>query len=245
MKLHFKISYFTHWGQNMAIIGSLPQLGENDSKKAALMNFQWREDWTYDLEIKSSTPLEFKYKYVLKDVNGIDSHEWGDFRTVKINPNEVNDLYLVDTWNAPSAIENVFMTSPFQDVLFRDNYIAVEAKETKKYTQIFKVKAPMLKHGEALCMVGDAKALGSWDTTKALLMSNTESPWWTAKVDLSKETKNSVSYKFAVYDLEDKCFKYFENGPDRYAEIKHEPKTQSIISASFANFDNKQFHGAG
>lgn len=245
MKLHFKISYFTHWGQNMAIIGSLPQLGENDSKKAALMNFQWREDWTYDLEIKSSTPLEFKYKYVLKDVNGIDSHEWGDFRTVKINPNEVNDLYLVDTWNAPSAIENVFMTSPFQDVLFRDNYIAVEAKETKKYTQIFKVKAPMLKHGEALCMVGDAKALGSWDTTKALLMSNTESPWWTAKVDLSKETKNSVSYKFAVYDLEDKRFKYFENGPDRYAEIKHEPKTQSIISASFANFDNKQFHGAG
>ena len=26
----------------------------------------------------------------------------GRFRTVKINPNEVNDLYLVDTWNAPS-----------------------------------------------------------------------------------------------------------------------------------------------
>lgn len=66
MKLHFKISYFTHWGQNMAIIGSLPQLGENDSKKAALMNFQWREDWTYDLEIKSSTPLELNTNMFLK-----------------------------------------------------------------------------------------------------------------------------------------------------------------------------------
>ena len=65
MKLHFKISYFTHWGQNMAIIGSLPQLGENDSKSST-NEFSMREDWTYDLEIKSSTPLEFKYNMFLK-----------------------------------------------------------------------------------------------------------------------------------------------------------------------------------
>ena len=44
MKIHFSINYFTRWGQNMALSGTLPQLGGGDVSKAVYMNFQWREN---------------------------------------------------------------------------------------------------------------------------------------------------------------------------------------------------------
>jgi 4-alpha-glucanotransferase len=245
MRIHFSINYFTSWGQNMALSGTLPQLGGGDPAKAVYMNFQWRENWSYELEIKTKEPFEFQYKYIIRNSNMLDTFEWGEDRIVSVNPAVTEDLYLYDTWNNPGAIENVFMTSPFQDVLFKDNYENVLPKNIRKYTHIFRVKAPLLKPGEALCIVGNAKALGKWDTTKALLMNHQDSPWWSIKVDLSKEKSDSVSYKFAIYDLEDKHFKYFENGPDHYAPINHQEGSLTIVSGTFVAVDPTQFHGAG
>lgn len=245
MKIHFEINYYTQWGQNMALMGSLPQLGGGDQSKAVFMNFQWRENWTYEVEVKSKELFEFTYKYLIKEGNGLDTVEWGNDRIIKVNPADTDDLWLSDCWNAPSAVENVFMTSPFQNVLFRDNYIPVASKAVKKYTHTLRVKAPTLKQGEALCVVGDVKALGAWDTSKAVLMSNDDTPWWSVKVDLSKEKKNSANFKFAVYDIEDKRFKYFENGADRTVTIDHQTGSKTIYSGSFAVLDNCGFHGAG
>ena len=48
-------------------------------------------------------------------------------------------------------------------------------------------------------------------------------------LDLSKEEATGVSYKYAIYDLEDKTFRYFENGPDRYAPINKVAKSVTMI----------------
>ena len=151
MKIHFSINYFTRWGQNMALSGTLPQLGGGDVSKAVYMNFQWRENWSLEIETDNDAPFEFTYRYVLKDNNGLDNMEWGDDRKISVNPAEVQELWLNDTWNSPGAVENVFMTSPFQDVLFKDNYLPVKGKTPKKHTHVFRVKAPLLQQGEALC----------------------------------------------------------------------------------------------
>lgn len=161
MKIHFSIKYFTQWGQNMAIVGNLPQLGANDPSKAVFMNFQWKENWSYVVDINATEPFELNYRYLLKDNNGLDNFEWGTDRAIMVDPAAQTDLYLCDTWNNPGAIENVFMTSPFHDVLLKDNYIPVKASLKKKYTHIFRVKAPLLKKGEGLCLVGNVKALGA------------------------------------------------------------------------------------
>ena len=42
MIINFSIKYFTHWGQNVAISGNLPQLGEDNPAKAVFMNFKFR-----------------------------------------------------------------------------------------------------------------------------------------------------------------------------------------------------------
>ena len=71
MKFNFSIKYFTHWGQNMAISGSLPQLGEDNPAKAVFMNFQWKENWSYTIEVDAEEPFEFTYRYLLKDFLGM------------------------------------------------------------------------------------------------------------------------------------------------------------------------------
>ena len=212
MKIHFNLNYFTKWGQNIAIMGSIPELGNNDSSKALYMNFQWKEDWMLDIEVDSKVAFEFTYRYVLKDSNGLDMPESGNDRTLKIDPSKEDDVFCYDKWNPEGAIENIFLTSPFKNVLFKQNRIPVPEPEVKKYTHIFRVKAPLLKKGEALCLVGNADALGGWLTEKPVLMHNQEKDWWTAKVNLSSIKNEYISYKYGVYDLEDKQFKYFESG---------------------------------
>ena len=108
MKFHFSIKYFTQWGQNMAIVGNLPQLGANDPSKAVFMNFQWKENWSYVVDINATEPFELNYRYLLKDNNGLDNFEWGTDRAIMVDPAAQTDLYLCDTWNNPGAIENVF-----------------------------------------------------------------------------------------------------------------------------------------
>lgn len=245
MRINFSIKYFTHWGQNMAISGSLPQLGENNPVKAVFMNFQWKENWSYTIDVDAQEPFEFSYRYLLKDSNGLDNFEWGTDRIIKVDPKTQQEIFLVDTWNNPGAVENVFMTSPFQEVLFKDNYIPVKTPNKVKYTHVLRVKAPLIKKGEGICVIGNVKALGKWDTSKAVLLNNQDGPWWTVKLDLSKEEAQGISYKYAIYDLEDKTFRYFENGPDRYAPINKIAKSVTIVSDGFANFYNQQFHGAG
>ena len=45
MKIHFKISYFTHWGQRLFVMGNIPALGNEDFSKALPLNFKNSEDW--------------------------------------------------------------------------------------------------------------------------------------------------------------------------------------------------------
>ncbi|MBP6230867.1 MAG: 4-alpha-glucanotransferase, partial [Paludibacteraceae bacterium] len=245
MKIHFKLNYFTQWGQNIAIMGSIPELANNDSKKALYMNFEWKEDWMLDIEVKRDVPFELTYKYVLKDTNGLDVLEWGDDRTILIDPRKDEDVYCYDSWNPAGAIENVFMTSPFQDVLFKENHIPVPLHTPAKYTHIFKVKAPTLKKGEVVCMVGDSKELGNWVSDKALVMSNEDKPWWVAKVNLGSTKAESINYKYGIYDIEDQSFKYFEYGADRQALIAPTKKSTVVVSDTFVRVGAYEFKGAG
>ena len=63
-------------GQNIAIMGSIPELSNNDPSKALYMNFAWKEDWSLDIDVQRDAPFELTYKYVLKDTNGLDVLEW-------------------------------------------------------------------------------------------------------------------------------------------------------------------------
>ena len=210
MKIHFKIPYYTHWGQRLLVSGNIPELGNGDRTKALSLNFQAPEDWIAEVDIKSDVPFQLNYKYILyTEQNDQYIEEWGNDRLLSLDPEKADHYFSIDAWNSPGSIENVFLTSPFQEVLLRHDHFTAKQASTIKYTHLFKVKMPMLKKNEVICLIGNCEALGNWSTLKPVVMSQTEGNWWSTEVDLSK-LKVEVHYKYGVYDPEMKLFRYFE-----------------------------------
>ena len=242
MKLHFKISYFTQWGQSLYVVGNIPELGNDDASKAVPMHFVPSETWELVLPITLKTTTEVHYRYFLKDENThTETWEWGDGRVVTVNPQTLNQLTLVDAWNSVSVLDNVFMTAPFQEVLLkRASFLGTQTP--KNSTHVFRVKAPLLKEHEALCMVGSSPLLGAWDTHNALVM-NYDASSWHVSVDLSK-IEGDVHYKYGIWNIDNKQFSYFEHGADRIVPSAAK-KEQVIVNDTFVRVDNQSFHGAG
>ncbi|MDP4238597.1 MAG: 4-alpha-glucanotransferase, partial [Bacteroidota bacterium] len=245
MKIHFRIAYYTYWGQRLLVSGNIPELGDGDITKALALNFQEREDWSAEIEVNSEEPVQLTYKYILyTEQNDQYSEEWGDDRQLNLDPAKLDHFYCFDVWNSPSSVENVFLTAPFHQVLIHHDHFTPKQKTSVRYTHLFKVKMPMLKKNETICLVGDCNALGNWSTTKPVLMSQTEGNWWTTEVDLSK-VKTEVHYKYGVYNPEENRFLYFESGPDRTAPVINSKKAVVQLSDGFARIFNNSWKGAG
>jgi len=245
MKIHFKIPYYTYWGQRLLVTGNIPELGNGDLSKALTLNYHAPEEWYAEVDLLPEKPIEITYKYVLyTEQNEQFSEEWGDDRQVTLDPSKINHLFCIDTWNSPGSVENVFLTAPFQEVLLHHDHFTAKSKSTLKFTHLFKVKLPMLKKNEVICLIGDCPALGNWSTIKPVLLSQTEGNWWTAEIDLSK-MKADVHYKYGVFDPEINKFLYFESGPDRTAPIINSPKTMVQLSDGFVRKTNHSWRGAG
>ena len=245
MKIHFKIPYYTQWGQRLLVSGNVPELGSGDIAKALALNFYAKEDWSAEIELNHNEPFELNYKYILfNEQTGQYSEEWGDDRNLKLDSSLMDHFFCIDVWNSPASLENVFLTTPFQKVLLKEEREFQLPKPIAKPTHIFKVKAPLLSKNEVICVVGDCAALCNWSTKSPLLLSRTEGDWWTVTVDLSK-AQNEVHYKYGVYDPEDKEFRYFESGADHIAPVVNSKKTIVQLSDSFVRITDHSWKGAG
>ena len=246
MKIHFKISYYTYWGQRLMICGNIPQLGNNDLSKALVLNYQAPEEWTAEINIELNDIIKINYKYVLyNEQTGQYDEEWGNDRSLTVLSAKNDHYFCNDIWNSASNIDNVFLSTPFQDVLLNQKpLINTNSESQKKYTHIFKVKMPLLQQNESLCLVGDCEALGNWSTNLPVFLSKSEDNHWIAKVDLSK-TKTDVNYKYGVFDNESKQFICFETGPDRIAPIINSKKTIVQLADGFIRIANNSWKGAG
>ena len=245
MKIHFKIPYYTFWGQRLLVSGNIPELGNGDLTKALPLNFQSIENWYAEIDVKTEVELKLNYKYILyTEQNDQYVEEWGDDRLLKLDPEKTDHFFCIDVWNSPGSIENVFLTAPFQHVLLHHDHFTAKSKSTIKYTHLFKVKMPMLKKNEVICLIGDCEKLGNWSTIKPLLLNQTEGNWWTTEVDLSK-MKDEVHYKYGIYDPETNQFRYFESGADHIAPIFNSKKTFVQLSDGFVRITNNSWKGAG
>lgn len=245
MKLHFKLNYYTVWGQRLFVSGNIPELGNGDMTKALPLHFEAPEGWYLEIDVDRTEMFQISYKYViLTEHDGRYSEEWGDDRHLTLDPAKMNHFFCFDSWNSPGRVENVFLSTPFQRVLLRDNHLTVKSKSAAKFTHVFRVHAPLLKKNEALCLIGDFDAMGNWSINKPVIMSHEEGSCWSAVVDLSK-APSDVHYKYAIYNPEDNQFRYFESGPDRIAPVIKSKKTFVQISDDFVRVVNNTWKGAG
>lgn len=243
MKIQFYLRFHTKVGQSLWITGNIQSLGNGDSSKALLMQYMNEEFWHATVEPDPNEAREIQYSYILKNEDGSLVAEWGNDRMIDLPAPGLQEIQLIDTWNHAGEYENAFFTAPFQQTLLKHHQGNSRPKSRKSFTHIFKVKAPLLKKDEKLCLLGSGNALGDWDTGSPPLME-VQGNWWVCKISLPKESF-PITYKYGIYDSKHKKFVHYEGGNNRLLYGDALEKKISILHDGFAHLPNNTWRGAG
>ncbi len=244
MKLQFYLHFNTKYGQQLWISGNIEELGNDDPANALLMEYLNEEFWHTTIEIKrKDLPKSISYKYILKNEDGEMLAEWGDDRKVELFKKEFQEIQLTDTWNHTGEYENVFFSAPFNQVLLKNNHPKNKADSDNDFTHIFKVKAPLLKKNEAVCLLGSDAKMGEWLEDQPVVLGRDKN-WWSVKLDLS-ESNFPVAYKYGVYDSKENKFIRYEDGNNRLLYSNASKKKLTILHDGFIHLPNDTWKGAG
>ncbi len=242
MKIHFYLRYATKFGESFSLC--LPNGVRHP------LEYLSDDFCIASLDINAAQyPDGLAYSYEFHTVDGLTKPEADPNRRLNLVDLSTDALDVYDFFNPMGLLENVFTTQPFRSrEVFR-----IEKSSTKhsQATHVFRVKAPLLKPDEAICLLGHGKALRNWDIAAPILLKNT-GDWWETRLDLSEE-EFPLSYKYGVWNARTNKFLGFEEGGNRpiYAVpvTNHQsPITNhqlTILHDNFARLPLPAWKGAG
>ena len=229
MKLTLKINYHTHWGQRLYVIGNLSELGNNNIDNAVEMAYFNGEQWELVLDIKVLRNKNLEYYYFVRDEQGKVVSEWGGNRIIKLNSKWSEDLMVYDQWKAESNPQNVFYTSPFTNVFFKQtSSVEPNLEVNNKVTHIFNLRLPVNTDDYSVCMIGSTKEFGLWDKSKPILLEKVSSDLYSIELDLSK-MGFPLEYKYGFYDKKTKRIVEFESGENRKILLTPRNEERKVI----------------
>jgi len=243
LKIDFYLHYHTQPGQSLRLSGNITALGNNDPLKAVAMQYMNNEFWHVQIVLEQWPKDPVGYYYILHTEDGKTTEEWGGDRQLEQPGADTGEMQVMDTWNWTGEYENVFYTAPFRDVLFRRKGKSRKSRTKGAVTHIFKVKAPLLRQDEVLCLLGSGSALKDWDSEDPALMVQ-EGNWWTCRLNMPKESL-PVIYKYGVYHLKEKRVVQYEHGENRYLHGDAHQHTLTVLHDGFAHLPNNTWRGAG
>ena len=245
MTLTFFIRFSTKFGQSLFVSGNHALLGDNVTGSAQPLEYFNEHFWQGQVTIPGTDAgtSDIEYRYILREADGSEITEWGNDRVITFKGSRVAAFVSIDTWNDAGDVANVFYTQAFQ-VLFKNKTIANKLKKSvKEHTHEFKVKAPLLKEGEVICLTGVGKELGEWKTDAPRLLAK-EGNWWTTKVNLADVTY-PIAYKYGLYNVNDQQFLQYESGLNRTLPAINTPGKRTIIHDGFTRLPILSWKGAG
>ena len=249
MKLTFRIHYYTQWGQQIAVLGSLPQLGGLELDKAFILVYQSEGYWEGTIEIPDSAIKNFTYRYLLIDsTSGMITEEWGTNRLVELE-NTGQSLWFYDAWHAQNDEQNVFYRSAFVEAITRPAQFPKPKPIPPKPEEVsvkFQMEAPAVPSGYQLAIIGNIEELGNWSQASPLLLHNANFPRWEGKIQFPKYRVGHIEYKYCFYDPATDRMVAIERGGNRRLEMGTLfDKQQVIVSDQNFRHPDGAWKGAG
>ncbi len=247
MRLTFRIHYHTQWGEQIRLLGSLPELGADELSQAAACSYLGDGLWEYSFE-SAKPPRAFHYHYLLIGSEGqVLNRDWGAPRQAKLPQAKLSNILFQDFWRNQWHPENAFYTSAFSEVIFRSEaFVAKKSKANAKKGRLrIQVRAPRVPQGQQLCVCGNAPEFGDWDFEKPLLLGNEAAPLWSAEIftDLTR----TIEYKYGYYDPAQKKVTALEAGDNRQlaGTLLPRPKEALVVSDEYFSHPQGPWKGAG
>ncbi|MBL0883412.1 MAG: 4-alpha-glucanotransferase, partial [Chitinophagaceae bacterium] len=246
-KITFQLKFHTLFGQDLFITGNHPLLGDNDPSKALPLRYFNEEYWSITVDFKDGIVNDgvIVYQYILRNTDGTLSFDWGNDKQLVFHTIKAKEIHVTDAWNFAGYFENAFYTEPFTKVLLAKAYTPVKVTAPRTITHHLKVKAPLLKKGETVCLLGSSQLLGNWNTEKPLLLARKEGEdFFQIQLNLTKESF-PIAYKYGIYNLDQQKFVRYEDGNNRVLYDGVVKDKLNIIHDGFVVLPNNTWKGAG
>lgn len=242
----FQLRFHTSFGQDLLIVGNHPLLGNNQTGQAVPMQYFNEEYWVLTLPFETADCTgPVTYHYILRNADGSLQQDWGNDKRFDPLAVKATELHIIDTWNHAGYFENAFFTEPFKKVLLRQQQATLKVKKPKIVTHILHVKAPLLQHGETLCVLGSSNSFGFWDSSSPVLLTKTaDADYYSVELNLGKESF-PIAYKYGVYNITEQRFVRYEDGNNRLLHEAVVKDKLTIVHDGFAVLPNNEWKGAG
>ena len=243
MKLQFNLLYQTTFGEVLV----LNILSGDESKKPdqhrmiTLDGLHWTAD--INMAAKSETFIDYYYSLLRDDVEA--RHEWLmephrlEFAAVKGARYTIYDHWI-------DIPEDAYMYSSAFTECIQSRKRALSTKSEFTRTIRIKVRAPQLRIGEQLALVGADPALGAWEIDKALPMTEHEYHEWVISIDADKLQSSQMEFKFLIKNEKNNVPCMWENSSNRTIDL---PVLQTgevvVYELSQAYFPIHDWKGSG
>ena len=244
MIIVFNIEYRTNWGEEVKVVGTLPELGNGESEKALPMHTIDGIHWTVELKTELPASGVLQYYYIICKNGTMIRKEWNSLhRSLYLLEDSKKTYQINDSWkNTPEQL--YLYSSAFTESLLARNEKDSKIKSYKKGLQI-KAYAPNIEKNYCLAICGNQEEIGNWDPDKALLMNDISFPEWQIELNASK-LKFPLEYKFVLFNKVSKKAEQWENNPNRYlADPEIKSNETLVIADRYVYFDTPEWKGAG
>ena len=258
MNIKFKLPYHTAYGDELLLNIAPSPKDENlaldlSQFKVIAMTTHDGATWTLDTTLDSKDASRYDYFYSVRGIRGIKCSEWKtvmhrlDLTAAKANTYEVNDRWT----DFPG--DTYLYSSAFTDCVNRRAQIPAQSTNYATTLRLV-VRAPQLRSGMRLHLVGAQAALGDWDLSKSLPMTEHNHNEWYVDIDASplfatskrsskKADDDSTEIEFKFVAIGDKNEIEWETCNNRILAVEPlkqgELRSIALDQAFFALYDEK------
>lgn len=235
MTVQFNIEYKAMFGEQI-VVNIQTEEGELKLPLETTDGERWACDWCVESPEKSYT-----YYYSVEREGRAVKTEWLMIKhQLDVNARKAAAYTLYDHWK--TMPEDAFLySSAFTDCINHQVPQVMKPETGSKIVRLI-VRAPQLRDGERLGVLGADKALGAWDVQKILPMTQHTYNEWVADIDATHLEGSHLEFKFVAF-RNAKNELLWENSMNRTVDLP-EMKAGELVSyeldqASFALYNRK------
>lgn len=235
MTVQFNIEYKAMFGEQI-VVNIQTEEGELKLPLETTDGERWACDWCVESPEKSYT-----YYYSVEREGRAVKTEWLMIKhQLDVNARKAAAYTLYDHWKAMPEDAYLY-SSAFTDCINHQVPQVMKPETGSKIVRLI-VRAPQLRDGERLGVLGADKALGAWDVQKILPMTQHTYNEWVADIDATHLEDSHLEFKFVAF-RNAKNELLWENSMNRTVDLP-EMKAGELVSyeldqASFALYNRK------
>ena len=210
MKLRLNIDYRTAYGEQLVLN---VHTGTADEVSRYNMTTHNGEQWMCEIEPPKGASF-IDYHYSVSRGQEEVRHEWIVVpHRLELLVSNAARYVAYDHWiDIPD--DSYLYSSAFTDCVV-NHRLEASAPVQANATVRIKVRAPQLRSGERLVIVGRGKTLGNWSPAKALPMVEHNYNEWVVTLDNATLESQLLEFKFAIASKDGDSLPLWENGDNR------------------------------